>query len=547
MKWRWPILLLLIFSCHALSWAGDVLIETDRIANASPGRYYAISIGINQYDDEFWPNLRWAATDATNMLAILGKETQYEKIPIALVNQAATLANVRAVMDDVARKVTARDIVVLYLSGHGTLTLDPNGDLMRVAVMRDTKKSDVTGTGLLHGELRVWLDHLRANKKMMIMATCNSGLGKSKLTEDVAQYVRSHKGALVPLADVSEGALILSASARDEAAREDDQLGGDVYTHFLLSAALVSDRNHDGMITAMEAHDQAKEQTWVYTRGKQRPSAEAKFIGDADIPLVGRKKGRGSPVLDAYNEQWSGFRLAVNGRDKGTIPTAMALNDESNVVALYTPTNDQPLASYRVVANRGEAISLDDVLYRRPFVAELRLQSYAWSDPAWEKLTGSAYSNQLELDVGLSSSPWLIGLTLRRQRSESARVRPSLDANTAFSSHPLFLEYGHRISHWNLAVRAEAAYETVNLNVQDAVSGESLAFEDSKWAYGIAVVVGYEILPDLRITGSYGLRDVNWQLGELGALDGRRSAIGLGIQYRFDPTIRPVWGRANEH
>lgn len=292
MKWHWPILLLLIFSCHVPSWAGDVLIETDRIANASPGRYYVISIGINQYDHEFWPDLRWAATDATSMLAILGKETQYEKIPIALVNQAATLANVRAVMDDVARKVTARDIVVLYLSGHGTLTLDPNGD---------------------------------------------------------------------------------------------------VYTHFLLSAALVSDRNRDGMITAMEAHDQAKEQTWVYTRGKQRPSAEAKFIGDADIPLVGRKKGRGSPVLDAYNEQWSGFRLAVNGRDKGAIPTAMALNEESNVVALYTPTNDQPLASYRVVANRGEAISLDDVLYRRPFVAELRLQSYAWSDSAWKKLTGSAY------------------------------------------------------------------------------------------------------------------------------------------------------------
>ena len=45
------------------------------------------------------------------MLAILGKETQYEKIPIALVNQAATLANVRAVMDDVARKVTEQMIL----------------------------------------------------------------------------------------------------------------------------------------------------------------------------------------------------------------------------------------------------------------------------------------------------------------------------------------------------------------------------------------------------------------------------------------------------
>ena len=141
----------------------------------------------------------------------------------------------------------------------------------------------------------------------------------------------------------------------------------------------------------------------------------------------------------------------------------------------------------------------------------------------------------------------MIGLTLRRQQSESARVRPSLDANTTFSSHPLFLEFGHRIGRWNLAARTEAAYETVKLNVQDAVSGESLAFEDSKWAYGIAVGVGYEILPDLRITGSYGLRDVNWQLGELDTLDGRRSAISLGIQYRFDPTIRPVWGRANEH
>lgn len=520
--------------------AKELLIDADTIRNEPRGRYFVVSIGINQYRDEFWPDLRWAAADASNSLSVIGKDTQYERVPMALVDHAATLANVRTVLEDVARKVAPRDIVVLYLSGHGTLTPSADGDLARIAVMHDTQKNDLANTGLSHGELRRWMDRLRANKKMMILATCNSGLGKSRLTEEVTQYLRSHKGALVPLADVSEGALILSAAAKDEAAREDDSLGGDVYTHFFLAAAHVSDRNRDGQISAMEAHDYAKEQTWVYTNGKQRPSAEAKFIGDADIPLVGRKKNRGLPLLDAYSEQWSGFRVAVNGREKGTIPTAVALEADVNEVAVFSPTDAAPLAKYRVLTVGGDAISIEDVMYRRPFNITMRLQNYRWEDHAWAALTGAGTTSKFELDLGVAGRTWAAGLALNLPEENAARVRTNLEAASVWTAHTLYVEYGRRYNRWNAALRASAGLERIELELHDAVGGDDLQFVDRAWAYGLGFTGGYEFFPDLRAIFSYSVFDADWQFEKIGSLDGKRSAIGLGIQYRFDPRIRSV-------
>jgi len=536
---RFLILCLVVIGLSTPVFAKDLLIETDDLVSEPRGRYYVISIGINEYRDAFWPALRWAAADATSMLGILGKDTRYERVAISLVNQAATLSNVRTVLDDVARKVAPRDIVVLYLSGHGTLAPDSDGDLMRVAVMHDTQKSELAATGLIHNELRRWLDRLRANKKMMILATCNSGLGKSKLTAEVTQYLRTHKGALVPLADVSEGALILSAAARDEAAREDDQLGGDVYTHYFISATTANDRNRDGMITAMEAHDYAKEQTWVHTNGKQRPSAEAKFVGDADIPVVGRKRERGLPVLDAYSEQWTGYRISVNGRAKGTIPTAVVLDRQHNDIIIYSPTTNEPLGNYQVWAVSGEAINIDDVLYSRPIHVGLRLQNYRWNDHAWSAVTGSDSTMKLELDVGLASRSWAAGLTLHLPEDRTATVAPNLEAKTTWSSNILFVEYGRKFGRWNVATRANALFEQVELELHDTVVNRGQHYADRQWGYGLGLAGGYEFSPDLQLVASYAYQNIRWQLGDAGSLDGRRSTIGVGIQYRFDPSIRP--------
>src|SRR6267142_1338859 len=95
-------------------------------------------------------------------------------------------------------------------------------------------------------------------------------------------------GGPPPLEQVSEAVIVLTAAAFGESAREDEALAHDVYTHFLLRALDEGDRDGDGAVTASEAHDYAREQTYTYTGGQQRPTAEADIVGRDPIVLRGR-------------------------------------------------------------------------------------------------------------------------------------------------------------------------------------------------------------------------------------------------------------------
>lgn len=264
--------------CNTQVWAADVLVPAASITTNS-GRVFVISIGIDSYADGFWPTLRWAAADARRVGERFARGAAEEVARFVLINDVANVRNIRATLASVAAQATRADTVILYVSSHGTLAQTPSGDLERVIVSHDTRQDALLATGLGQSELNIWLDNVAARKKLMMFATCHSGEGKSRLSDSVRALLGTPKGSLVSLADVSEGALILAAAAKNETALEDDRLQGDVYTHFVLEALDTHDRNKDGVVSALEAHDYARDRTWHYTQGRQRPTANARFVG----------------------------------------------------------------------------------------------------------------------------------------------------------------------------------------------------------------------------------------------------------------------------
>jgi len=520
--------------------AAEIFIPTQQIKSPQD-RYYVISIGINEYQDDFWPTLKWPVNDAEKVAQSLGNNTNYKRINVSLHNQTATSNNVKKVLNDISLDISRRDTVILYWSGHGSLAQDRSGEFVRVAVMYDTMQNNLLNTGLTHGWLRNWLENLRANKKMMIFATCHSGVGKSKLPENVARLIRSRKGALIPLAEVSEGALILSAAAKNEAAREDDVLQGDIYTYFLLKALNLYDRNKDGMVSALEAHDYAKEQTWMYTQGKQRPTADAKLIGDADIPLAGKKQSNGLPVLEAYNEAMVGFVVEVDHRQKGRLPLAFALNPQGSTVTVYAPGDDIPLARYKVNPGQVGAISLDEVMHSRPVRLAVAYRQYRWRDDLWQSLAGQSEFNQLEFELGWGWQGLQSGINISFPKSQQQNVATNLQAETSIQSQRIFVEYNQKITKLLLGVRGEIGRDVLDIKFNDQVSGSQVSYQDQSQVYGLSLTVKYEIRSDLLFSFYLGRMWSRWSYGGLGDINGNRNFIGLGVHYQFGFKARALW------
>ncbi|MFL5300487.1 MAG: caspase domain-containing protein, partial [Anaeromyxobacteraceae bacterium] len=238
----------------------------------------ALLVGVNRFDDAEWNGLRYTEKDAEDLGAVLRDPQRGAFDHVEVLKDGPTRADIRAAISrlgDVARD--DRDTVLVYFSSHGTLARDPRGEMKRYLVTRDTRMTDVAGSALAIDDLKSEFEALRSRRKVLILAACHSGGGKSLLPGDMQKELAGTKGGFFvrPIEEVSRAIVVLAASDWGETAREDSKLENDIYTHFLVEALKIGyDRNGDGATTVSEAHDYARRMTYEFTAGRQRPSAE---------------------------------------------------------------------------------------------------------------------------------------------------------------------------------------------------------------------------------------------------------------------------------
>ena len=242
----------------------------------------------------------------------------------------------RALQELASSNLGSRDTVVVYISSHGTLARDRRGELRRYLVTTDTRLDDVAGTALSVEELRNTFASFRSERKVLLLATCHSGEGKSGLPVTVATELRGIKGAFFvpPLESVSRASVIIGVCAFGETAREDERLGHDIYTYFLLEAMQLGDRNGDGAVTVTEAHEHARSRTYYFTQGRQRAYLESDILGDDPIVLSGRIVRPGRPELFAFAPALEGVTVLVDGQEKGGLPGAFTVEAGRHTVEL---------------------------------------------------------------------------------------------------------------------------------------------------------------------------------------------------------------------
>jgi hypothetical protein len=346
-----------------------VSVDGKALDEAYRPRRFALVLGIDATDDTGFRPLRFATKDAQDVAAALSdpKLGHFDAVRLLTgpehTTREAVVSELKALQ---ALATRPDDVVVVYLSAHGTLARDERGVLRRYLVTKDTQLHQVATTGLSMETLKDAMEALPSHRRLLVLATCHSGSGKSLLPKDVEAELATLKAGFYapPLEATSRAAMILSASDWGEAAREDESLRNDIYTHFLVEALDgAGDRNLDGAVTATEAHDYARRRTYAFTGGRQHPSAEILEVGADPIVLSGAMSRLGNPELFSYSPRLDGFTLKVDGDEKTELPGGAAVKPGKRSVELTK--GGVVLASETVTLEEGQRLELDSLIDKR--------------------------------------------------------------------------------------------------------------------------------------------------------------------------------------
>ena len=383
--------------------------------DAAKPKRIALLIGIDAFEDERFPDLRYAAADAQAMGTSL--TSGFDEVHVLSTPEQTRRAAILSAIAEVGQQASgARDTVLLYFSTHGSLGRKPGGTLERFLVVGDTRMNLLAQTGISVDALLEVVDALPSQRKLVVLATCHSGKGKSQVEDGLAKSLAALKsGAAAPLEEVSEATIILTASAFGDTARESEKLGHDIYTHFFLESLEVSrgDRDGNGAVTASEAHDYARDKTYEFTQGLQRPTAESAILGRDPIVLAGRPQRLGRPVLFSYAASADGLQVLIDGAVKGVLPGGVAVPEGEHQLTLSDAHGGGTVYQGAIAVQRGEVVEISKLL---PDPVQWSLQVgglYDWPLLATVRGEYLPYSFGARLGARLRNWPdqrWVLGL-----------------------------------------------------------------------------------------------------------------------------------------
>lgn len=426
-------------------------------------RRLLLAVGISDFADDHWPRLRFAGKDASDMAAFFKDRARPAFDRVNLVDdhhEPVTRTRIEAQLDRLrAANISPADIVIVYISGHGTIDWQAAAgerQLARYIVTADTKVKDVAGTALSFQRLLAAFRSLKSRKKALILDFCHSGTGKSTLTPEILMSMAERKGGYFPAIADEEvaGEYILAASSWRQTASESAQLQNGIYTHFLLKG-FEQDQNNDGGVSLLEAHSYARAETAKFSQYAQTPTARVQLEGTDPIWINALAETRlaSAQLFSLFTD----YRVLVDGRDLGRVGKGMALPPGKHRVTLLHPDT--------------LAVSADRVQRFLPG-REYRAQQLLAAQP------------RHRLSLGLAQRGYL-GTKVREQFAPGIETGPAL-------------RYVQPLGFWDLSVQAS------QLSARTTIAG----IDQHRRSDLIGLGLGIE--EDLGRTGSGGLWAQHW-------------------------------------
>lgn len=239
------------------------------------GEVYVLLVGVSNYVNHKEP-LQYPDNDALNLFAFL-RSPEGGAIPagniINLVDKVATRRNILDSLHALLKKVTNKDMVIFYFSGHGIkgafLPIDYDGTFEKV---------------VYHHEIYTALQGSEAKFKMCIADACHAG----SMQEQKGFYGGTNQTDFYQQGQQvqSDFAMLLSSTSSENSA-EADRLQQSVFSYFLIKGLEgKADANTDKRISIQELFNYVGDNVRKFTENRQSPTLTGQFDRGKIIGIV---------------------------------------------------------------------------------------------------------------------------------------------------------------------------------------------------------------------------------------------------------------------
>jgi WD40 repeat protein len=235
--------------------SNPALISVTSKAVMSKPNLYALVIGINTYKNQSI-SLTYAVPDATAFAGTLKKIASplFEKADIRTFTtlETTTKEAITKAFEDVRQLVKPNDLFIFYNASHGMVDV-VNGEeqyFLLTSNVRLLSSQHISKDALSHKDLVQLIGSIPAQKKLVILDTCNAGKGGKEIQIALLQQTRGLTDATaVKLLQRAVGSSVFSASADTQQALEGYK-GHGLFTYVLLEGLQgKADFKKDGFIT----------------------------------------------------------------------------------------------------------------------------------------------------------------------------------------------------------------------------------------------------------------------------------------------------------
>ncbi|WP_071191078.1 caspase family protein [Trichormus sp. NMC-1] len=237
--------------------------QSNQVQKTITAKLWLLLVGVNQYQDQQLPSLRYSAVDCQGLAEALTSATQqqFSQTEVVILHdftqQLPLLATVTASLKKITTTAQPLDTILCYFSGHGIINPETQEAFLCLA---DTHKDNIQNTGLAVKELLQILGSSQAENQLIWLDACHSGGMTLRGVNPTPQLVE----ILQQRAAKSKGFYALLSCDSNQQSWEFSELGHGVFTYYLIEALKGKSANAQGLISADGIYNYVFHQTLQY-------------------------------------------------------------------------------------------------------------------------------------------------------------------------------------------------------------------------------------------------------------------------------------------
>ncbi|MCW8966424.1 MAG: caspase family protein, partial [Candidatus Pacearchaeota archaeon] len=149
----------------------------DEDAEKKEYKFHSICIGINEFNDDSFPNLNYAKNDAVKLDKLIKDRFKEEGIKICLTDKQSTKKEILNSFNKIKNTANIEDTVFIFIATHGEfIQKDSSVDYYIIPHdIKDGNQENIIDSSIPMEEIKKIIYDIKAERKIIFIDTCYSG------------------------------------------------------------------------------------------------------------------------------------------------------------------------------------------------------------------------------------------------------------------------------------------------------------------------------------------------------------------------------------